>query len=203
MKQHRNKRPHGQLRQGQVVSTFGPGAMLDLPSHSVLVAGLEHWTGVNEEIVEPRLAEKLCRLLGLPSIKLYAPPPDPQDPTAPLNGIAAWQFPEWFIVQEASTANDQSAFRSRMMVHRSALTGGKYIDQDNKRRPVVPIRFVRACRCGHIGDIDWRAFVHGAQSECKRQLWIDERGTSGDLSEVWIRCECKTERRMSQAAILE
>jgi hypothetical protein len=177
--------------------------MLDLPGHSVLVAGLEHWTGVNEEIVEPRLAEKLCTLLGVPSIKLYAPPPDPQDPAAPQNGIAAWQFPEWFIVQEASAGDDRSAFRSRMMLHRSALTGGKYIDQNKKRRAVVPVRFVRACRCGHIGDIDWRAFVHGAPSDCKRQLWIDERGTSGDLGEVWIRCECKAERSMSQAAILQ
>jgi hypothetical protein len=177
--------------------------MLDLPNHSVLVAGLEHWSGVNEEIVEPRLADKLCQLLEVPSIKLYAPPPDPQDPTAAQNGIAAWQFPEWFIVQEASSADDQAAFRSRMMLHRSALTGGKYIDQNKKRRAVVPVRFVRACRSGHIGDIDWRAFVHGAPSECKRQLWIDERGTSGDLSEVWIRCECKAERSMSQAAILQ
>lgn len=202
MNQRRNKKPPGQLRQGQVVSTFGPGAMLDLPNHSVLVAGLEHWTGVSDEIVEPRLADKLCMLLDVSTIKMYAPPPDPQDSTAPQNGIAAWQFPEWFIVQEAST-DDGTALRTRMMVHRSALTGGKYIDQTKKRRAVVPIRFVRACRCGHIGDIDWRLFVHGPQSDCKRQLWIDERGTSGDLGEVWIRCECKTERSMSQAAIMQ
>ncbi|HEY7326590.1 MAG TPA: DUF1998 domain-containing protein [Gemmataceae bacterium] len=203
MNNRRSKKAPGQLRQGQIVSTFGPGAMLDLPNHSVLIAGLEHWTGVTDEIVEPRLADKLCMLLDLSSIKLYAPPADPQDPTAPQNGIAAWQFPEWFIVQEASTGDDGSPFRTRMMVHRSALTGGKFIDLNKKRRAVVPIRFVRACRCGHIGDIDWRVFVHGAATDCKRQLWIDERGTSGDLGEVWIRCECKTERSMSQAAIMQ
>ena len=204
MKQSRNKRPHGQLRQGQVVSTFGPGAMLDLPDHSVLVAGLEHWIGVHDEIVEPRLADKLCQLLGVASIKLYAPPPDPQDSTAPPNGIAAWQFPEWFIEQQPSPTDEKLPVRSRRLLHRSALTGGKFIDQDKKRRPVVPVRFVRACRCGHIGDIDWGAFVHGGPSDCKRrQLWIDERGTSGDLSEVWIRCECKAERSMSQAAIVQ
>ena len=71
----------------------------------------------------------------------------------------------------------------------------------------MPVRFVRACRCGHIGDIDWYSFVHGGASECAgqhRQLWIDERGTSGDLTEVWIRCECgKAERNMAQAAMLQ
>ncbi len=142
MNRQRNARPPGQIRQGQVVSTFGPGAMLDLPNYSVLVAGLEHWTGVSEEIVEPRLADKLCILLDVSSIKLYAPPPDPQDSTAPRNGIAAWQFPEWFIEQQASGTDDQSPVRSRMMLHRSALTGGKFIDQNKKRRAVVPIRFV-------------------------------------------------------------
>ena len=71
---------------------------------------------------------------------------------------------------------------------------------------MVPVRFVRACRAGHIADIDWYSFAHNGPSECAkqgRQLFIDERGTSGDLTEVWIRCECgKAERSMAQAAIL-
>lgn len=99
-----------------------------------------------------------------------------------------------------------SATRSRLLVHRRALTRGKYRDRDKKARPVVPVRFVRACRGGHIGDIDWYVFVHEGQSECKslrRQLYLDERGTSGDLAEVFIRCECgKADRSIAQAAKL-
>ena len=64
-------KPHGQIRQSQIITTFGPGAMLDLPKHSVLVAGLDHWRGSGEEIVEPRLIEKLKYLLDLPALKLY------------------------------------------------------------------------------------------------------------------------------------
>ena len=94
-----------------------------------------------------------------------------------------------------------------MLVHRKALTNGKFIDRNRKKRGVVPIRFVRACRFGHIGDINWYHFVHGGDTDCAaqlRQLWIDERGTSGDLSEVWIRCECgKAKRDMSQATLLK
>jgi hypothetical protein len=68
------------------------------------------------------------------------------------------------------------------------------------------VRFVRACRKGHIGDIDWYAFVHGGNTACRaqqRQLYFDERGTTGDLSEVWVRCECKAERPMSDAARMQ
>jgi hypothetical protein len=191
------------MRQSQVITTFGPGAMLDLPNHSVLVGGLDYWQGQNEEIIEPRLTAKIQALLELPSLKLFAPPPDQEDPTAPQTGISAWQFPEWFITQEIAAFDQNAGVRSRMLVHRKALIKGKYVDPDKKKRPVVPVRFVRACRCGHIGDIDWRYFVHGGETTCMRQLWMDERGTSGDLSEVYIRCECKASRQVGEAAIMQ
>ena len=35
--------PHGSLRRSQVVTTFGPGALMDLPTQGVLIAGLDHW----------------------------------------------------------------------------------------------------------------------------------------------------------------
>jgi len=46
----------------------------------------------------------------------------------------------------------------------------------------------------HVDDIDWYAFVHGGKSECRRELWLEERGTSGDLATVWVRCGCGKER---------
>ena len=195
------RRPHGQTRQSQVISTFGPGAMMDLPRHSVLVAGLEYWTPGGEVVYEPRLTEKLRRLLEVPSIQLRTPPPENDDPTAPKTGIDAWQFPQWFITQDVNMA--ESGFRTRMLVHRKELTQNKFSDPDKKRRPVVPIRFVRACRAGHIGDIDWRLFVHGKGVDCLWRLWMDERGTSGDLTEVYIRCECGKEQSLAPASSLK
>jgi len=199
----RRKRPHGEIRQSQLITTFGPGAMLDLPNYSVLVAGLDYWLSGGQDVYEPRLTEKLRILLDVPAIQLRTPPPDTEDPTAPPTGVTVWQFPEWFITQDVRTGDGQSGSRSRMLVHRKELTRGKFIDLDKNRRQVVPVRFVRACRAGHIGDIDWHAFVHGNQTECRRRLWIDERGTSGDLTEVYIRCECKLEKSMAQAAIMQ
>ena len=31
------------IRQSQLVTTYGPGAMIDLPDYSVIVSGLEDW----------------------------------------------------------------------------------------------------------------------------------------------------------------
>jgi ATP-dependent helicase YprA (DUF1998 family) len=41
--QQRPVKPHGQLRRSQLLNTYGPGALIDLPDHSVLVGGLDHW----------------------------------------------------------------------------------------------------------------------------------------------------------------
>jgi hypothetical protein len=194
-------RPHGQLRHSQVVTTFGPGSLLDLPTQSVIVGGLDHWTGVSEEVQEQRLVEKVKRLLSLPALKLFSPPPDNEDPTAPKTGITAWQFPEWFITQDVQKSEKESTTRSRLLVHRKALTKGKYIDSDKRKHPVVPVRFVRACRKGHIGDLDWYRFVHEHNLQCRRQLWIDERGTSGDIAEIYIRCECGEGRSLIRATL--
>ena len=66
-----NRRGHGQVRQSQIITTFGPGSMLDLPNYSVLVGGLELWSKEGRvEIHEPRLVEKLKLLLQVPSLRL-------------------------------------------------------------------------------------------------------------------------------------
>lgn len=194
------RRPQGRIRQSQVITTYGPGALVDLPKSSVLVAGLDHWSQAGQTLIqEPRLVAKLEELLQVHGLTLRTPPLDDSDPTAPPTGVTAWRFPEWFITDVVESSGTT---RSRLLIHRRSLHRGKYIDEDRKKRDVVPIRFVRACRRGHIGDIDWYKFVHRGHDGCRRQLWVDERGTSGDLSEVVIRCSCKEERPMGEAADL-
>ena len=185
-------RPHGQIRQSQIVTTFGPGAMVDLPDHAVIIAGLDEWNGYRDHpVVEERLAAKVKALLGVPSVEFYAPPPDNDDPTAPVTGITAWLFPEWFVAQYEER-DPVTGVRSRPLVHRRDLDKGQKYRRDRKEKPVkvVPVRFVQACTRGHVSDIDWQVFVHGNEDPCRRNLWLDEKGTTGDLTDVVVRCEC-------------
>lgn len=194
-----------QLRSSQVVTTFGPGAMVDLPDASVIISGLDHWkydNGKIPTIEEPRLVAKLSEILGVSALTLRSPPPavDQQGKFQP--DIVAWRFPEWFIVQKTDITI--RGFRTRRLVHLHAMEGMKFSDPETRKKvPVVPVRFVRACRRGHVGDIDWKVFVHKGNSECASQLWIEERGTTGELAEVWITCDCGKERPMSDATRLE
>ncbi len=197
-----NGNERGQIRRSQVITTFGPGALIDLPRHSAIVGGLETWSPDLEEIAEPRLTAKLMQMTGVPHPRLFAPPPESQNPLEKKRNIGAWRFPEWFVVQEGNWDGRNS--RSRRLVHRKALNSkGRFeiLDENGRRtgNDVVATRFVRACARGHVDDIDWYAFVHGANDPCRRQLWLDERGTSGDLAEQVVRCECGKQRRMYEA----
>ena len=61
-------RPEGQVRRSQVISTFGPGAMVDLIDHAVLVGGLDFWSydrskgGKGASVLrEPRLRDRIVQ----------------------------------------------------------------------------------------------------------------------------------------------
>jgi hypothetical protein len=190
---------HGQIRRSQAIITWGPGALLDLPTSSAIVGGLEGWPKVDllQEIVDPRLTRKLALMTGVPSPPLFAPPTDETAFGAKKLGIDVWRFPRWMVVQEQSGENQKE--RSRRLVHRKALDEKGRIDG----RQVVPTRFVRACPRGHVDDLNWHWFVHGSEDSCRRQLWLDERGTGGDLADLVVRCECGKSKGMHEAAELE
>jgi hypothetical protein len=184
------------LRQSQVLTTFGPGAMVDLPDRAVLIEGLQSWRfgKGRDEIAEPRLVAKLRERLGLPSVRLVRPPAFDERPGAPHASIGARIFPTWFLVQETRPTGPGGQWRRRRLVRWSELERGGFIDDEERtRRPrkVLPVRFVCGCPHGHLDDIDWRVFAHRDRATtCRRRMWLEERGTSGDISETVVGCDC-------------
>lgn len=62
--------PQGSIRQSQIVTTFGPGAMVDLLHDAVLIGGLDLWSmgsvgkGGGEPVNEPRLRMRVAQQLA-------------------------------------------------------------------------------------------------------------------------------------------
>ncbi len=198
--------PTGELRRSQLLTTFGPGAMVDLPNHSVLIAGLEYWKGDKERVYEDRLEAWLRQRLKVPELKLFAPPVDGADPTAARTGIDVFQFPTWFLgqVDETWTAPDGRVYRTRPLVPWERLVKGGYLTRDRKVKAVVPVRFVQACVKGHIGDVDWYTFVRRDHTaERTGDLWFDEGGAGNDFAEIYVRDEKNGNQRrpLSEATI--
>jgi hypothetical protein len=188
----------------QLFTSFGPGAMMDLPTRAVVVAGLDHWDAAKvafKPINEVRLTTLLHTVLsrtgrwepGKP-VQLRTPPIAQEnrndfDPA----GVAVRVFPTWFTC-EGITVGGVANPRRRRLVRWTELdaAGGrkKFQGDDGKKVDVTPIRFVGACKKGHLQDIDWKWLVHRGV-KCDEPMWIEEQGTSADPANIRIGCLCE------------
>jgi len=203
----RNIKPSGELRQSQLLTTFGPGAMVDLPQRSVVISGLTYWKGDRQPICEDRLRYKVWKSLGLKDgqeVALYTPPQPSSETQGPLSGVDAFVFPTWFLAQMDKTIEiNGKLYRTRPLVPWSAVKAG--LKFEGKSVQAVPVRFVQACTNGHLSDINWYAFVHNdPNTPIRGQLWLDEGGSGNDFEEIFVRCEQTGKRRpLSQAKVPE
>jgi hypothetical protein len=202
-------RPEGQLRQSQLVGTFGPGAMVDLLDRAVVIGGLEHWGFGKEGFVpldDARLRRSLIpRLKALdPDLDLaregyfrMAPEGDPRDPHLNV-GVRALEFPRWFVCQSCRRLARFGEFERK---------GERYYHQceKNKRAVAVPVRFVVACKAGHLSDFPWIAFAHLERKDgnCDRpELYLEENAI-GDIARIIVRCKnCQSSTPLSKAGVL-
>ena len=196
-----NPKSTGQIRRSQVITTYGPGSLIDLPRDSAIMAGVDGWVFPLEQLDEPRLQRLLSRMTDVAQPDLFVPPtPDPTEfwKKSP-KGIDAYRFPEWFVVQDSGFAGGQQPSsakpRSRRLVHRKALDEKRRFDKN----PVVATRFVRACPKGHVDDLNWKEFAHSGPTKCLGHLWLDESGTTGELANLRVRCDCGKSRSMIEA----
>lgn len=196
-------RAPGQVRRSQMLTTYGPGAMVDLPDHAVIVGGLEFWNGPKQSVREERLQQKLAAMFNRKSVELFAPPVAEQDDASA--GVKVLRFPQWFVAQYEDRWGENREFRSRPLLHTKGLGGGQhYKTPEKKAVSIIPMRFVQACPNGHISDVDWRGFAHRAEAgaghaaPCHRSLWLDERGTTGDFADIFVRCECGKSRSLAE-----
>lgn len=188
----------------QLLLTYGPGAMLDLPNHAVVVSGLQGWnySGGHKQIEEERLVPLLRQQLGLgPEFTgLRAPPEmdeERHDNARPAVDVVL--FPKWFTVEDGGVSGTPGSAPGetwRRMVEFSQLTiinsdRMRFSDDAGKKHDVNPIRFVAACPKGHLEDIEWRWLVHrNGDRSCKKSMFWVERGVSSDPSDISVRCSC-------------
>ena len=187
------------IRQSQLVTTYGPGSMIDLPDYSVMVSGLDEWAYQNRErIDEPRLVAKLRQLLGVPTLDLFTPPRHEENADS-KSPVGVRIFPTWFIVRKSHPSPRNQQWRRRRLVQWSHLSNRRFVDEDGSRNLVVSVRFVCGCKRGHIDDLNWSGFIHKSGKNCQRPIWLEERGTSGDITDTLGICDCGEERPLYEA----
>lgn len=160
----------GEVRRGQLITTYGVGAIIAVQDESVMVAGIDRWPVNHANLHEPRLE----RLLSVPG---FATPPATEEG----QDIPVVRFPELVWCSACKRLDKHKVFTTP--------------DQNRCRDcgvPLVPSRFVIVCSRGHIDDFPYHAWVHFGKPTRPgpHHLTIEAAGSSASLRDIVIKCSC-------------
>lgn len=212
-----NKTPVGEVRPSQLLWTYGPGALIDLPSLSVVTLGIDRWEKDRcQPIQEARLLAAVRKVLGAQIENLRMPPFQKSELvdvwSAEANiGVPVRPFPRWMRCVKCGLLSPfdvglfeikENRFRPERtrFVHKGCR--GSKGNQPAKDADAVPARFLLACPGGHLDDFPWHYFVHGGISSCKGNLRFFESGASLQTENLWVKCDakdCGASRSLAQA----
>lgn len=174
---------HQQIRPSQLITTYGPGSLIETPSGPVAICSLDRIFQDNRlsltdfEIVDARLAQSPS-LNGAGIVRI------------PVNAEVRAQESQWLYRSEALP------FWSLCVEHRILYASSarcpncalSTVARNRTKAGREAIRFVRACTNGHLDDVDWHYVVHGGP-KCTNQsghyLW---QGGGSSLRNVTISC---------------
>jgi len=195
----------GEVRPSQLLWTYGPGALIDLPNISVLTMSLDRWdTSRCIPVDEARLLASVQRVLGPQVERLLMPPINPEEKGVVSGvqiGVPVKSFPRWLRCIRCGTLADvdselfsinpnQYRPEDTCYVHRNCEKGNN--------SEAVPARFMLACREGHLDDFPWRYYLHEGQGnpDCHGTLRFFEQGASLQTENLWVKCDgCSTPAR--------
>ncbi|MGW4642280.1 DrmB family protein [Sphaerisporangium sp. NPDC004334] len=170
--------PVGAVRRGQMINTYGVGAMVALDDRSYIISGLDTWkVRSSDAIYEPRLE----RWMDVSHFQL-----PPVDNPSSGNGVKIRLFPEVYSCPDCKMLQEYRRFGS---------PAGKNLCGACKR-PLVPSRFVIACENGHLDDFPYFEWVHKKTSPVEtasdrgHRLSLHSSGRTASLRSVIVKCTC-------------
>ena len=191
----------GELRRSSVVSTFGPGAIVDFrvgeAPISGVIAGLEEWdrrspppgTRNPQTVFEPRLQKRL-------SVTGFRLPPVNVDDDEQRPSLLAVRFPQWLqcpschVLKVASRWNKEPGEAARTCGLCTASAPGR------RKVFVIPVRFVCACEDGHLDEFPWHFWVQH-RPHCTHSGPLKLKSEGAGLGGLILRCEeCQSARSM-------
>ncbi|EMJ7188119.1 DUF1998 domain-containing protein [Vibrio vulnificus] len=210
-----NITPVGDVRPSQLLWTYGPGALIDMPSLSVVTQGIDRWDKDRcPPITEARLLSAVKKVLGQQVESMRMPPFPNKESSDPFSaearvGVPVRPFPRWLrcvkcgmLAEYDSGLFDikENRFRPEQTRFVHSMCRGSKGDKTAKDADAVPARFLLACRNGHLDDFPWRYYVHGGHSTCTGGLRFFESGASLQTENLWVKCdECDAKRNLAQA----
>lgn len=193
-----------------MIHTYGPGAVVDLPGLSVVLAGTDLWDiNHSERVLEPRLLGAVRALPGCHLVAEFRTPPWEDETASPFDewariGVPVHPFPRWLRCTGCDLLSPVDRKRFQLDVPAYRPDRARYFhDRCKGRRPsAVPARFFVACSAGHLDDFPWEEFVHRG-SRCPDGgpiLELKEAGKASRATDVRVVCKTCGANRLVQDA---
>lgn len=179
-----DKNKLGELRPNQIITTFGPGSIVDAVKDSVTVLDTNYWQEKGVKIIDGRLAS----YLGVDCF--YMPR------TSYSRDIPVISFPYVHVCSKCGRLFDiREDFDLDLYLQKGA-------NCPDCGWQAYPSRFITVCEDGHMDDFPWRWWVHKGETKCRGHLRIFSKGNSSTLSDMWVECmepSCNARRNLSGA----
>ncbi|WP_414859630.1 DrmB family protein [Piscinibacterium candidicorallinum] len=193
--------PIGRVRRSQLVSTYGIGSIVDLEKGSFMPMGLDDWESATRL---PSLTIGEARLQAQLGVTHFRLPPTAEDLYG-LPGrvdashcIPAVRFPAWHQCPKCNRIGTEGK-PFQLSADGTQLECGAH----SKPLPTNPVRFVVACRKGHMDDFPWEWWAHRRRDGgiCDRpQLELGSRGKSAALGDLYVKCRhCNSSASLGDA----
>lgn len=174
----------GELRPNQIITTFGPGSIVDAVKDSVTVLDINYWKEKGTKIIDGRLAS----YLGVDCF--YMPR------TSYGGDVPVVSFPYMHICSNSRCG--------RLFDVRDGFNLDKYLTFaatcPDCGWKAYPARFITVCEDGHMDDFPWSWWVHRGSTDCKGKLKTYSTGNTSTLADMWVEClACGAKRSMSSA----
>lgn len=205
----------GSVRPSQLLWTYGPGALVDLPNLSVITSGTDIWQKERCAVItEARLLAAVQQRLGVQVESLRMAPFSKSETSDRLSaeakvGVPVRPFPRWLRCVKCGllAPYDNGLFDLKENPYRPESTRFVHAGcrgSDGKLTPkdadAVPARMLLACRNGHLDDFPWHWFVHSGPSTCRGTLRFFESGASLQTENLWVKCDkCEAAKSLAQA----
>ena len=174
----------GDLRPNQIITSFGPGAVIDAVKDSVTVLDTNYWKEKGEQILDGRMAS----YLGVDTFYSVRTSEHSED-------IPVVSFPHYHVCSNPKCG--------RLFDIRESMNIDNYVKHGptcpDCHRDAYPSRFITICENGHMDDFPWRWWVHRGDTNCKGKLKVYTMGSSSTLSDIHVECSCGAHRSMAGA----
>lgn len=181
----------GELSQSQIITTFGPGSIIDAKLDSVVSLDINYWSSGEKDPGKRIYFNKLASYLG---VKYFV------EPKQGKFSIPVTIFPDWHICSKCSLLFELSKTQSS---NREIYdVKGPTCPDCGEKSKAYPSRFITMCENGHMDEFPYREYVHGGETNCTGKLRIVSGNFTSSLNSLQIKCDsekCKASRRMGDA----